>query len=139
MPKRHRTKKTTTKKRGGSISSSTIRKIIGVNPKAYGRGKKNKIWTAEDHARFRNRKRDPTAKFFNKNKYWYPTPLVDLPHKPRMGAKRGGYVGLAKMAAGYIPDVYRLAASGVGSQGGNSAGSKAARMKYGAPLLSRYR
>ena len=53
--------------------------------------------------------------------------------------KRGGYVGLAKAAIGYIPDVYRLAASGVGSQGGNSAGSKAARMRYGAPLLSRYR
>ena len=53
--------------------------------------------------------------------------------------KRGGYVGLAKAAIGYIPDVYRLAASGVGSQGGNSAGSKAVRMRYGAPLLSRYR
>lgn len=61
-------------------------------------------------------------------------------HTPRTGTKkRGGYVGLAKMGIGLIPDVYRLAASGVGSQGGNSAGSKAARMRYGAPLLSRYR
>ena len=119
-----------------------------INPKAYGRGRKTKVWTKADHEAFKNRKRDPTANFFNKKKYWTPMPqvvktpygLVDVnPPKPRAGAKRGGYVGLAKIAAGYIPDVYRLAASGVGSQGGNSAGSKAARMRYGAPLLSRYR
>ena len=60
--------------------------------------------------------------------------------KPRtVKKKRGGYVGLAKWGVSMIPEVYNLARSGVGSQGGNSAGSKAARMRYGAPLLSRYR
>ena len=54
--------------------------------------------------------------------------------------KRGGYVGLAKAALTYgVPELINLVHRGVGSQGGNSAGSKAARMMFGLPLLPRYR
>ena len=60
--------------------------------------------------------------------------------KKRAANKRGGSVGLAKAALSYgVPELIRLVRSGAGSQGGNSAGSKAARMRFGAPVLRRYR
>ena len=60
--------------------------------------------------------------------------------RKRNKQKRGGYVGLAKAALTYgLPEIYNMVRSGVGSQNGNSAGSRASYMRFGLPLTKRYR
>ena len=159
MPAKRRTKRKQTKT-GGSIRS--LRATVGKAIRGMIGGSKKKIYTAADHARMRQRKLDPSAKFPKRAPQWFPMPqVIRTPHglinvnppkpksppKKRVAAKpglpvftrRGGNLGLAKWGIGMIPDVYKLAASGVGSQGGRSAGSRAAYTRYGPPLLSRYR
>ena len=58
----------------------------------------------------------------------------------RSRQQRGRYVGLAKAASTYgLPEIYNMVSKGVGSQGGNSAGSRASYMRFGLPLTKRYR
>ena len=58
----------------------------------------------------------------------------------RSRQQKGGYVGLAKAALTYgLPEIYNMVRSGVGSQNGNSAGSRASYMRFGLPLTKRYR
>ena len=78
---------------------------------------------------------------------WPRRPRVTTkPYIPRAKAgtfdfkKRGGFVGLAKTALSLgVPEIYKMVHAGVGSQGGNSAGSRASRMRFGIPLTKRYR
>ena len=65
---------------------------------------------------------------------------INSAHKRKLKQKRsrhqkGGYVGLAKAALRYgLPEIYKMVRSGVGSQNGNSAGSRATYMRCGLPL-----
>ena len=62
------------------------------------------------------------------------------PRRTRVTKQRGGYVGLANAALSYgVPEIMKMVHNSVGSQGGNSAGSRASRMKFGLPLTKRYR
>ena len=149
MPPRRKTKRVVVK-RGGSIKSTVdkalkqvkktyVSKIKPIGKKIFKLAKQPKIsnmmLTKEDFERMeRRRNTDPNARRKYRRKQLNYAQILGQP-LPR----RGGNVALAKWGISMIPEVYKLAASGVGSQGGRSAGSRAAYTRYGPPLLSRYR